>query len=83
MARGSNRDTAAKRNPRRVDPASRQERVREAIRQYTRKMNNEEMIDQVSKFAGFWCLLYLWKGKHDLSRDTRIALRRKLNGDTR
>jgi hypothetical protein len=69
MVRARNRSPAARRDPRRLDAAGRQERGDADLR---------EAVDR--EVAEFFERI-LW-GPF-LERDTRIALRRKLNGDTR
>jgi len=69
MARARNRRPAARRDTRRLDAASRQERGDAALR----KVVDREVTELFKRI--------IW-GPF-LERDTRIALRRKLNGDTR
>lgn len=86
MARARNRRPAARRNPRRLDAASGQERGDAAVwrdlakmwRQ-TIKINHGIGIDlDIRKAADIAVLC-----DEPMVTDTRIALRRKLNGDSR
>ena len=118
MARGSNRDTAAKRNPRRLDTASGQKRGNKAlwearIAEINRKWASEgwRHLDDnppaktplryliiENDYSHWECVAILDKPQNLMATafwrpwkpetaaewcDTRIALRRKLNGDTR
>ena len=83
MARTGNRRTAAKRNPRRLDPAGGQERGGTSLwdmpefRELVRRRSYEMMIAREQMRE----IYIIDATQREL--DTRIALRRKLNGDTR
>lgn len=87
MARRSNRDTAAKRNPRRLDTAGGQKRGKPPIWE-NRTIADAFALDVVRQDGRYFAAvvratlqeLLQFESKR---RDTRIALRRKLNGDTR
>lgn len=68
MARTKHRRPPARRNPRRLDQTGRQERGDEDVWGYW----IDETIDRISDAI-----------IDEITRDTRIALRRKLNNDSR
>ena len=78
MARARNRSPADRRDPRRLDAAGRKERGDADLR-----TTAEKWLDPSIIIVTPWA-----KAQYDFitqenQRDTRIALRRKLNGDTR